>query len=307
MTRDMIDTLEQLTRKSVDKHFYPLGDVAWDAHPITDDAWYMPPEAVSLYGTPAWDAMDERQRKRLSLHEFVNACGLALWFENCLMRTFLDRLYVMAPDEPHFRYMLVEVGEEVQHNLLFGEFIRRSGIGWYPARWPMRFAGRWIFPLEARLNRAWLITAVMIGEEVIEGVNRATLAANVALHPLAAEVARIHRIEEARHLSYARTYLETHFAEQPAWKRSFIRMAAPFVAWGMGVELARGAVYRAVGLPHPARLFWAARRNPHHRAFIRDICSRLEAFFADVGIITPAHRRRWVRLGLLSAATPARG
>ena len=297
----MLETVEHLTQQSIAKHYYPLRDVDWDAHPITDDYWYMPPEAVTLYGTAEWDAMTERERKRLSLHEFINSCGIALWFENILMRAFLDRLYTRAPDHPRFRYMLIEVTEEVQHNLLFAEFIRRSGIPWFSARRPMVFFGRWLFPIEARLSETWLMTAVMIGEEAIEGVNRATLASDTAVHPLAEEVARIHRFEEARHLAYAREFIASRYPSCPKREQRFIRMVAPFVAFGMTMELTRGKVYRSAGLKRPHRLFWAARKNPHYRAFVHKICSRLEPFFTDVGIITPFHRRRWVRLGLLPA------
>ncbi len=306
MTRTVQETVEHLTERSIAKHYYPLRDVDWDAHPITDDCWYMPPEAVTLYGTDAWERMDERQRMRLSLHEFVNACGLALWFENVLMRAFLDRLYDRAPDHPRFRYMLIEVTEEVQHNLLFAEFIRRSGIAWRGSRWPMRFFGRWLFPIEARLSETWLMTAVLVGEEIIEGINRATLAADAPMHPLATEVARIHRFEEARHMAYAKEFIASRYPSRSAFERRFIRFVAPLVAFGMTMEFTRGSVYRAVGLERPGRLFWTARRNPQYRALVHTICGRLEPFFTKIGILTPYHRRRWVRLGLLSKErTPA--
>ena len=303
MARTMLETLEHLTQRSIAQHFYPLRDVPWDDHPITDDQWYVPPEAVTLYGTGVWEAMDDRTQRRLSLHEFVNACGVALWFENVLMRAFLNRLYYRGPEHPRFRYMLIEVNEEVQHNLLFGEFIRRSGIPWYGARWDMTFAAKWFFPIEARLSETWLMTAVMIGEEVIEGVNLATLKGDTPVHPLAEQVARIHRLEEARHLAYAQEFIASQFAACPKREQRFIRFAAPWATLGMVAQLPRGCVYEGAGLTRPRRLFWTAVRNPHHRAFVHRICGRLERYFTKVGIITPFHRRRWVRLGLLPPLT----
>ena len=299
MPRTTLETVDHLTERSIAKHYYPLRDVAWDDHPITDEHWYLPPEAVTLYGTPAWDTMDERTRRRLSLHEFTNACGVALWFENVLMRAFLNHLYYRTPEHPRFRYMLIEVGEEVQHNLLFAEFVRRSGIPWQRPRWPLFFLGKWLFPIEARLSETWLMTAVMIGEEVIEGVNLATLKGDTPVHPLAREVSRIHRLEEARHLAYANDFIASRFPSRPAREKRFIRFVAPLAVLGMVAEIPRGAIYKNVGLSHPTKLFWTAWRNPHHRAFVHTICGRLEKFFTQVGIITPFHRKRWVRLGLL--------
>ena len=51
----------RLSRASC-KKFYDVYN-AFDWPPALEEgAWCMPPELISIYGTPAWDAMDEAQR-----------------------------------------------------------------------------------------------------------------------------------------------------------------------------------------------------------------------------------------------------
>ena len=49
----------------------PHTSVEWPRE-IPADGWCTSPELVSLYGTPAWDELDEPGRKRLAFHECVS-------------------------------------------------------------------------------------------------------------------------------------------------------------------------------------------------------------------------------------------
>ena len=296
--------LQTLTERSIKKHFYPLRDVAWSEHDPREPAWFLPEGAVSLFGTPAWDGLTEDERKRLSLHEFSHFCGLSMWLENALIQGLLDRANVEDPREVTHRYRLIEIGEEVQHNLLFSEFIRWAKVSWQPPRYILRLSGRWQVPLEARLSEAWLMTIGMVGEEVVDAINRVILQSKQPLHPLAREVALIHRVEEARHLAYARGFLAERYAREGRLARAYIRFDAPLAAFALTAELVREPVFRAAGLRSPAKLARIARRNPRHRAFRISICSRLVETLRSIGIVTASSSRWWRRYGLVGAQAP---
>ena len=56
---------DRLLKGSVKKSYAPVVDIDWDA-PLDPDKFFLPPKAVSLYGTPLWDAMTRAQQIELS-------------------------------------------------------------------------------------------------------------------------------------------------------------------------------------------------------------------------------------------------
>jgi len=70
---------ERLLKGSVKKSYEPVVDIDWDA-PLEPDKFFLPPEVVTLYGTPQWDAMTREQQIELSRQELVNVLSAGIWF-----------------------------------------------------------------------------------------------------------------------------------------------------------------------------------------------------------------------------------
>ncbi|MDF2824954.1 MAG: P-aminobenzoate N-oxygenase AurF, partial [Mycobacterium sp.] len=73
------------------KSYEPVVDIDWDA-PLEPDKFYLPPQVITLYGTPAWDAMTREQQIELSRQELVNILSAGIWFENILNQALLRDL-----------------------------------------------------------------------------------------------------------------------------------------------------------------------------------------------------------------------
>jgi hypothetical protein len=114
-------------------------------------------------------------------------------------------------------------------------------------------------------------------------------------------VSRIHVLEEARHMTFARDQIERTVPAlsraQLSWHRTITAQTAMFVTR----SLVNPRVYAAVGLdPKEARR--EALANPHYRETLLWMGERVMAFLDEQGLVTRAQRPTWRRAMLLPAA-----
>jgi hypothetical protein len=270
----------------------PFEYVDWSV-PIDDSAFHLPPELLPLYGTAAWDAMSETEQIAYSRHETAALCGAGIWFENALMQVVLHHLAELPVTDPAHRYLLVEVADECRHSMMFGEYIRRAGT---PAYGPTLAASS--LPDDgttgSRVVSYLLILAV---EELLDYMNRATMRDD-RLHPTSRAMARLHVLEEARHVSFAKTYLAESWEGLDEEARREVAAAAPVLVAVVADLSVDAAVYEHLGIAGGAD---AAHANPHHQETIVAGLSKLTSFLTDIGVIDPEHRPTWAAMGLVSS------
>jgi len=266
----------------------PFREIDWSL-PIDDSAYHLPPELLPLYGTPIWEAMDEIERVAYSRHETAALCGAGIWFENVLMQVVLRDLADIPVTDPSHRYLLVEVADECRHSMMFGEYIRRAGTPAYrPALSPHVLSDADDGP-GTRAVSYLLILAV---EEMLDSSNRATMR-DERVHPISRGMARLHVLEEARHVSFAKTYLAEIVPTLSEDDRRVVADAAPVLVAVVADLSVDPAVYEHLGI---AGGLEAARTNPHHRATIAAGLSKLTTFSSEIGIIDDEHRSAWSAL-----------
>src|SRR6185503_5962219 len=175
----------------------PFREIDWSV-PIDDSAFHLPPELLSLFGTAQWDAMSETERIEYSRHETAALCGAGIWFENVLMQVVLRHLGEIPVTDPSHRFLLVEVADECRHSMMFGEYIRRAGVPAYRPTLPSHLLSEGDGPS----HRAVSYLLILAVEELLDHTNRATMRDD-RVHPISRSIARIHVLEEARHVSFA--------------------------------------------------------------------------------------------------------
>jgi hypothetical protein len=264
----------------------PFREIDW-SRPLDDSAFHLPPELLPLYGTTAWDDMDETARVRYSRHETAALCGAGIWFENVLMQVVLRHLADLPVTDPAHRFLLVEVADECRHSMMFGEYIRRAGTPAYrPALSPHFLSD------DAPGARAVSYLLILAVEELLDSMNRATMR-DERVHPTSRAMARLHVLEEARHVSFAKTYLAELLPTLSEADQLAVADAAPVLVDVVADLSVDPAVYEHLGIEDGLAM---ARENPHHRAIIAAGLAKLTLFLTEIGVIDDAHRAAWGEL-----------
>ncbi|SEF87776.1 P-aminobenzoate N-oxygenase AurF [Actinacidiphila yanglinensis] len=286
-------TAERLLSASAKHSFDPDTELDWDA-PFDDGAWFWPPELVSLYDTPLWRRMTEEQRIALSRHEASSLCASGVWFETILMQLLLRHTYDLDPTSAHVRYALTEIADECRHSKMFARAVTKFGTPTYgPAR-KDRALGR---VLKTASTTPGSFTGTLLAEEILDWMQRLTFP-DERVQPFVRGVTRIHVVEEARHIRYAREELRRQMTTAPRWEVALTRTTSAEAARVIARSLISPGVYSAVGLD-PAEAVAAVRASGHRRDIMRHSAKRLMDFFDEIGLLKGPSMPLWRASGLL--------
>lgn len=296
-TPAVADKAARLVAASERLSYDPFTDVDWSI-PLDDSMYYLPPEYLPLYGTPVWDSMTEEERRTYSRHECASLCAAGIWFENILMQLLVKHLYDLPATDGSHRYLLVETADECRHSSMFGEFIRRAGTPAYPVSPLLHFGGRY---LTATTRGPEGYVAILAAEELLDASNRATMK-DERVHPISRRMAKIHVMEEARHVSYAKAYITETWPTISWIRRVYAAVRAPFVVASIVDAVANPAVYEELQTPGGRK---TAAQNPVHRERVNRDLTKLTTYLTEVGVITRWTRPLWRLVGLGQAVDAA--
>jgi hypothetical protein len=250
---------------------------------------------MTLFGTALWDQLTQEQRIELSKHEVISVARVGLWFEVLLMGMLAAHAYDQDPASPHTQYALTEIGDETRHSVMFARWADRYGGIEYAPRAAVHALGK-VFRLVAPTGPS-MWAGTLVAEELLDRLQREGMN-DERLQPLSRMVARIHVIEEARHVRFAREELIRDMAEL-GWgpKRYFHRVFAALAAAVIVRSLISPKVYASVGLDErQARK--AALANPRYQATTRWMAEKIVPFLEEVSMVNRTARAiyRWARL-----------
>ncbi|WP_309058096.1 diiron oxygenase, partial [Streptomyces sp.] len=140
--------------------------------------------------------------------------------------------------------------------------------------------------------------ATLLGEEILDWMQRLTFP-DERVQPLVRGVTRIHVVEEARHVRYAREELRRQMVTAPRWEREFTRLSCGEAARVFSVCFVNPGVYEAVGLDRREAVA-QVRASGHRREVMRAGAGRLTDFLDDIGVLRGPGRRLWKSSGLLA-------
>ncbi|CAM2982196.1 diiron oxygenase [Prescottella defluvii] len=276
---DRQDTAARLLASSARKSYDPLVEVDWAA-PIPDDLYGMTPEWCSLYGTELWERMSEEQRITLTKHEAASVAGTGIWFEMILMQMLLRDIYSHDPATPHVQFALTEIADECRHSTMFARSAQRFGIPSYrPKRW-IRNSAR-LFKSTASGSLAY--GGTLFAEEILDMMQRDFMK-DERVQPLTRTVSRIHVLEEARHIKFAREETVRRVRSLSRRKLAYQRLVLGVTAYFVVTCLVNEQVYAAAGLDvEEAKL--AAKNNTHYHEMIREGSRKTIEFLDECGLI----------------------
>jgi len=265
----------------------------WDVYkafdwPATLDAglWCMPPELISIHGTPVYESLSVEQQKRLSLFEIGNFFSLVLQGERPLVQGLVHRLYLKSHSREITEYLHHFVDEENKHMVMFGEFCNRYVGKVYPEK-------------KIALVREYgkgeeeiaFFCKVMVVEELGDYYN-VTIERDERVDPLVRELNRLHHIDEARHLAFGRLHLAELFTRDASqwsaetlngfrsWLTEYLR-----ASWG---DYYNPSMYRDAGLEDAYELRQLALGHPACAAHRARASDKIVKYFIKHGLLNEA-------------------
>jgi hypothetical protein len=279
-------SVPRLLKSAAKQSYDPDVDLDWDA-PEVPGLWSMQPERMSLYGTSLWERLSEEQRIELSKHEVASVASVGLWFEILLMQLLLKDVYRSDPTAARTHFALTEIADECRHSTMFGRAIGHFGVPAYGPRPQVRRLAK-IFPLIARGAGAY--ASILIGEEPVDRWQREQMN-DERIQPMVRMVSRIHVLEEARHVTFAREELEKAVSRMGRTERLIQQTITAQAAFVMMRSLVHPDVYAAVGIdPREGR--HAALGNPHYRATIAWMGEKVMPYLEEQGMVGGGYNRK---------------
>lgn len=276
---DREKTATRLLKSSAKNSYDPEVDIDWEA-PLSEDKPYIPFERSSLYGTRLWDQLSQEQRIELTKQEFASIASNGLWFETLLMQMLLKEFYASDPRSAHAQYALTEVADECRHSTMFAKAVQRVGAPAYGPV-PLLFHGGRLLP--AVLSGPSAYASILVAEEVLDRFQRDQMY-DERVQPLVRMVNRIHVLEEARHVTFAREEVTRRMAKCNAAERAYHQYWTALVSYCIVYSLINPRVYKAVGL-RPRDAHRAAWENPHFQDTMNWCGEKIMSFLGEAGLI----------------------
>ncbi|TCO46611.1 AurF N-oxygenase family protein [Actinocrispum wychmicini] len=286
-------TAERLLNGSVRRSYDSSVDIDWDA-PLVPGKYFLPPEISPLYGTPMWNALTPTQRIELSRQELANLLSVGHWFENILNQALLRMIFAADPTSKYTHYALTEIGDECRHMLMFGRLIEK--IGARPFRQhPVQLAFTKLAPLRMHGLQLWVWA--LIGEEIFDVWQRRMMDED-GLQPVVRRMMRIHVVEEARHIQWARDGVARRMRHASRLERELVGRAIGIGGPFMRDQLVHPGIYRRAGLDGD-EAYRQAMANPHHKRVKVEGFDRLRRFLEDQDVFRGKARERWRAAGFI--------
>ncbi|MGI9158069.1 MAG: AurF N-oxygenase family protein [Marmoricola sp.] len=283
---------ERLLRSSARHSYDPEVDIDWDAR-IPEGLWGMQPERMSLYGTDLWETLSEDQRIELSRHEVASIASVGLWFELILMQMMVRDLYDADPRGQHMHYALTEIADECRHSTMFGKSIAHFGV---PAYGPVPRVHRLGRLFKTVVHGPSAYASILVAEEVLDTWQR-ELMNDERVQPVTRMVSRIHVLEEARHMTFARDEVRRTMPELSGTSLLWHQVVTAQTCYLVARSLVNPEVYRSVGI-NPAEGRRTALGNPHYRETMRWMGEKPLAFLEENNLM-PWHQMKVWRGSLL--------
>ena len=277
----------RLLKATADKSYDPDVDIDWGLD-FEPDKFFLSQKHVSLYGTPLWDRMSLEQRIELSKHESASWLSAGIAFEMQLNSFLLRHAFVRDPISNHVRYALTEIEDECRHSLMFSRMIEKMGTPVYCFQPTLR---KVIWRAQLVGTEIMAFVGTLIVEEFLDAAQRQMMRDD-DVQPLVRQMTTIHVVEEARHVSYARSELARQLEHIGPKRRAAVQTVTALAAAGIYKMLVDPAVYRSVGL-EPKVALEAVKASEHRRQFRHELTARTFRNFDELGLIGGPGARIW--------------
>ncbi len=302
------EVAERLNTASARRRWFPFDDdvIDWSV-PLSDDWSYMPEGHSVFSDSGILDRLAPAQRSFLERWEITQIMRNVAHGEHLLNQGILAMLWKVDPYDPSYRYLLHEVAEECQHMAMFNQWVRANAdietVDAGEGGWGKEVAD-FTEDLALRLPEGFWVNVLLfefVGDDFNQAMRRGQPAgsARPPLHPVLVGIGRAHTGEEARHIAYARRWLQ---AGMDGLDDEQLREVQGLAELGAQALIDRKALlpirYTRQLAPYLSEEEFAAARgvSPARRGMLRQLRKLLEEFEA-LRIVSSEAMQRWVEAG----------
>ncbi|WP_009474868.1 diiron oxygenase [Rhodococcus sp. JVH1] len=290
---DRQDTGDRLLQSSARRSYDPTVEVDWDA-PVPDDLYGLTPEWSSLYGTPMWDEMTFEQQITLTKHEVSSIMGTGIWFEMILQQMVIRDMYAKDASQAHFQFALTEVADECRHSVMFARTAEKFGCPSYVPRKSVVTLGR---GFKALASGEVAYAGILVAEEILDVMQRDWMK-DTRVQPIVRVTSKIHVVEEARHMRFAREETLRRAQGMSKAHRAASRACIAIASNLIVSSMINPAVYAAAGLD-TERALREAKNNRFRADKIRESSQPLMRFLDDADLLGGPSRHLYKRVNML--------
>ncbi|WP_202236117.1 ferritin-like domain-containing protein [Actinacidiphila reveromycinica] len=286
------DRLLALYQKGKDKQWDAVRRIDWDLEVDPSDPLGTPDEAMTLYGTRHWDAMNARERGLLRQHYTSWQFSQFLHGEQGAM-VCAARIVESVPDLDAKFYSATQTMDEARHAEIYGRFLHEKVGMLYPvddnlqallgdtlrdSRWDMPYLGMQV---------------------LIEGLALAAfgMIRDTTDKPLPKQILAYVMQDEARHVAFGRMALRDYYKQL---SDAELREREEFVVEGcylMRDRLRGTEVLANFGIPQ-AEAVELTEQSEFLHLFRKLLFSRIVPCVKDIGLWGPRLRQAYVDLGV---------
>jgi hypothetical protein len=246
MASDLTQLIHRLNDLSVRSFQQPTMELDFERTPARDKLW-MPPELLSLYGTPTYDTLNEAQILKLSQLEMSLFCSIFCYGEKEVVANFA-RLMLKRSFRDVRVYLYHFLREEMNHIFMFSELCSRYGA-FYPTLYSYVQGDLWNDP---ELDDLMAIVHVLIFEEIGHGINMYVARSEHDIPALVRDINQLHVEDESRHVSFGRHWLKAKapelLAARPPEIVSKVKQHLTSYLDGLHHDFFNAKIYAAIGL-----------------------------------------------------------
>jgi hypothetical protein len=208
---------DRLNSVSAKRRWFPFDEhvIDWSV-PLGDEWCYMPRQHSAIAEADWYRSAPVEAHPFLERFEVTQYMRNIAHGEHLLNQGILAMLWQVDPYDPNFRYLLHEVAEECQHMAMFNEWVRHNAdittVGEGEEEWGAEI-GAFITGLAVRLPEAFWVNVLLfefVGDEFNQALKGGTAPSldGRPMHPTLVGIGVAHTAEEARHINYARHWLQ---------------------------------------------------------------------------------------------------
>lgn len=215
------DVIDKMIRISKEKPLLPEKFIPWEA-PIKPKQFFLPAGLISIAGHAAYENLADTQKMNLSKLEAAQVIYSYAWSESLACIYFNRRIMNISTQSQEYRFLLRELIEEFRHQDMFLKVIDRMGVS------PVEASGlhKWIGIFSTRfLPDSFLYISILTIEQMAD-IYGDEIRKDVNGDIVMKKAAELHHIEEARHMYFAKYWLEQYTGTANLFLKSLYNLVA---------------------------------------------------------------------------------